>query len=74
MLTGMLKQHVLHHSFTEATATLETLAMAMDEVPDMVRRVGVAALSRDPDTTDSTYSAKLQMLKELSARYPKHVS
>lgn len=74
MLLSMLKQHVLHHSFTMATATLETIAMAMDEAPDVVRTVGVTVLSHDPDDTNATYGAKLQMLRNMSARYPKHVS
>ena len=74
ILLSMLKREVLHHSFTRATATLETVAMAMDESPDVVRTVGVAMLSHDPDDANITYGGKLQMLKDTCSRYPKHVS
>lgn len=71
LLLGMLKQQLLHHSFTMATATMETMAMAMDQVPNVIRTVGVAILSRDRD--DTTYHAKLQLMKDLFNRYPRHV-
>lgn len=71
LLLGMLKKQVLHHSFTMATATMETMAMAMDQAPDVMRTVGVALMSHDRD--DATYRAKLQMLKHMFTRYPKHV-
>ena len=52
--------------------------MAMDQVPDVMRSVGVSVLScsavNHSDDDDSTYRATLQMLKHMFARHPKHVS
>lgn len=71
LLLGMLKHQLLHHSFTMATSTMETIAMAMDQVPDVIPTVGVAILS--PNRDEATYHSKLQLMKDLFNRYPKHV-
>ena len=69
-LLGMLKQQVLHHSFTKATATLEAIAMAMDQVPDIIHTVGVAVLSRDRHG----YRETVQMLKHMFMWQHKNVN
>lgn len=69
LLLGMLKDQVLHHSFIKATATLETIAMAMDQVPDVMRNVGVGILSCDLHG----YKLTIQMLKHMFTWQPKHV-
>lgn len=61
--------------------------MAMDQVPDVMRSVGISVLScsaavvavhddhkNDDDDDDVTYKATLRMLKHMFARHPKHVS
>ena len=59
----------MHHSYATATASMETLAMAMDLVPDVMRELGVDIL-----TSDSTsYREALRLLKSMLAWQPKHV-
>ena len=65
----ILKDQVMHHSYATATASMETLAMAMDLVPDVMRELGVDIL-----TSDSTsYREALRLLKSMLAWQPKHV-
>lgn len=70
VLLSMLKDQFLHHSFDEATATLETITMAMDRVPELMRTVGVTVLAQEGLGQRET----LQMLKHMFAwQQHKHV-
>ncbi len=66
----ILKHQVLHHSFTQATATMETVAMTMDQIPEVILKVGVAVLQQSGDG----YRQTLRMLKLMFTWQPKHVS
>ena len=39
----ILRNQLLHHQFQQAAATMETVAMVMDHVPEIVRKVIVSA-------------------------------
>ena len=69
VLLSMLKQQVLHHSVTKATATLEAVAMAMDQVPDVLCRAGGCVLSQSADS----YRQTLQLLKLMYTWRPTEV-
>lgn len=66
---SMLKHQVLHHDTTMATSTLETIAMAMDQVPDVLRTVGGCVLSHSGEG----YRQTLQMLKLMYTWKPAQV-
>ena len=68
-MMNMLKDQVLHHSFTKATATLETVAMAMDQVPDILRVIGVERLTSDP----RSYKEAVKLFKYMFTWQPQHV-
>lgn len=68
LLTSMLKGQVLHHSAAMATATLETMAMATDQVPDVMRVIGGCVLSHSEG-----YRETLQMLKLMYTWQPTKV-
>ena len=58
-----------HHAYSDATASMETLAMAMDLVPDVLRDTGVKLLTSEPGSNKEA----LKMLKSMLAWQPKHV-
>jgi len=66
----MLSDQWLHHAYRDAAGSMETLAMAMDLVPDALREVGVEILTSDPGSGKEA----LKMLKSMLAWQPKHVS
>ena len=68
-MVDMLRDHVLHHSFTKATATMETVTMAMDQVPEILRVVGMGILTSDP----SSYKEVVVMFKYLLSSQPQHM-
>ena len=40
----ILRNQLLHHQFQQAAATMETVAMVMDHVPEIVRKVGTSVI------------------------------
>lgn len=65
----MLKTQLHHHAYAEASASLETLAMAMDLVPEVIRGLGVEVVMSLADTSREA----LTLLKLLLSRQHRHV-